>query len=168
MGAMLAIALGAAVVAAGCSTPPGTAAVVDGRTITHDYLEETRQDMEGFLTRADSATTLGALIAAPYFIDAADEHGVGASEAEARAAIEDALVSVGREDLSVGDGAVEIIRFTMAIQKIQALPDGAEILAETDARVLAAETQISPRYGELDPRTGRIVRDGLPWVVPQG
>ena len=163
MRAVVAAAVGfaaAAGVLTGCSSPPGAAAVVDGRVISESYLSDCHTELS---IGVDRSTLLSLLIAAPYFIDAAEANGVGVSEAEARTLIEDGLDS-GHE---VSAGTVEFIRSRMAIENIAGLPDGGQILDEVDRQVLALPMSINPRYGDIDRQTGRISITPLPWIVTE-
>lgn len=146
---------------AGCSVHPGAAAVVEGRTISQQYLDDTYGEIGN--PGLDKPTTLVLLIVAPSFIEAAAEQGVGVSEADARAAAEAGLAGRGSSDLS--DGTVEFFRFTLAMRNLQDLPDGAELVNEIAAEALSAEMDINPRYGDLDPQKAEIARAPLPWIV---
>lgn len=164
MRAVVATAVGVAAAVGlltGCSSPPGAAAVVDGRVISESYLDDSHTELSGI--GVDRSTLLSLLIAAPYFIDAAEANGVGVSEAEARTLIEDGLDD-GHE---VSAGTVEFIRFRMAIENIASLPDGGEILDDVDRQVLALPMSINPRYGDIDRQTGRIAITPLPWIVSE-
>lgn len=157
---LVAAALGV-VLATGCSAHPGVAASVDGRTISQAYLDATYGDIGH--ANLDKSTTLVLLIAAPYFIEAAAEHGVGVSEAEGLAAAEEGLA--GRGIVAISDGTVEFFRLQMALQNLQNVPGGAETIGEVETHVLALDMDINPRYGELDPTTGMISPASLPWIV---
>ena len=151
---VLAIAL-----SAGCTAHPGVAAVVDGRTITQDYLEDASADLQ-----KDPAWTLSLLVAAPYYIEVAEDNGVAVSTQEARTAFEEALADAGKAT-AISDGAVEVMRLVLATQAVSDLPHGAGILSETEARVLELDMEINPRYGDVDPATGEIARTTSPWIV---
>lgn len=150
-------------VTAGCSAHPGTAAVVDGRTIGQDYLEDASADLG-----QPPGTALSLLIAAPYFIAVAAEHGVGVTAADARAALEEAMAAQGDTTTTFGDGAVEVMQMALSAQALSLLPDGDRILSETDQVVLALDMDINPRYGEMDRTTGLVARAPLPWIVSSG
>ena len=150
------------VVGSGCSVHPGTAAVVEGRTISQDYLDDTYAEVEAL--GLDKSTTLALIIAAPYFIEAAAENGVGVTAGEARSLLEEGFAAQGTEP-TFSDGTVEFVRLRMALQNLQALPNGDELIAEVDAEVLALEMDINPRYGAMDRATGQITRGEVPWIV---
>jgi hypothetical protein len=143
----------------GCSVHPGAAAVVDGRTISQDYLEETAADLG-----MDPAQALLLLISAPSFVEAAEAHDVAISTADARAELE---AQVGGEMAAeLGAGAIEVMRMAMSAQALGELqPDGATIVEETGALALSLPMDINPRYGDVDPELGQVTQPDLPWIV---
>jgi hypothetical protein len=160
-GALAVVGAAVAALLAGCSVHPGTAALVDGRAISQQYLDDTYDEIGN--AGLDKATILVFLIVAPSFIEAAAEQGVGVSVSDARAAAEAGLA--GRGVSEVSDGTVEFFRLTLAVQNLQNVPGGADLVNEVAAEALSAEMDINPRYGDLDPVTAKIARPPLPWIV---
>jgi len=159
---LAAVAAVALVGTAGCSVHPGAAAVVDGRTITQEYTQNASEDLG-----LDVGRTLSLLIAAPYFIDAAEANGVPVSPEDARAAVEDMRTANGGDAKApIRAGAIEIMRLVLASQALSVLADGAQIQSDTNAHVLGLKMDINPRYGEMDLSSGLIARPPLPWIVP--
>ena len=157
----VAVAAVALVATAGCSVHPGAAAVVDGRTITQEYTQDASEDLG-----LDAGRTLSLLIAAPYYVEMAENSGVGVSADDARTAVHDGLLGEGTDpDVQLGDGAIEIVRLVLADQAVSPLPDGAQIRADTDARISGLDMDINPRYGEMDPASGLIGQVPRPWIV---
>ena len=157
-----AVAAVALVATAGCSVHPGAAAVVDGRTITQEYTQDASEDLG-----LDAGRTLSLLIAAPYFIDAAEANGVPVSPEDARAAVQDMRTANGGDAKApIRAGAIEIMRLVLASQALSGLADGAQIQSDTNAHVLGLKMDINPRYGEMDLSSGLIARPPLPWIVP--
>jgi hypothetical protein len=160
------IALVVAMTIGGCSVSPGAAAVVDGRRISQAQLEDAHADFSTIAPEAQPAQVLVAMIVAPLFIDAAVENGVGVSSQEARTFIEQNATAAGVDPATeFGDGIVQIVRFTMAAQRLQTLGNGTEILNEVAASVEDMDIDVNPRYGELDTSTGSIVPLAQPWIV---
>lgn len=159
-----AAALGALVLA-GCGVQPGVAAQVADRVITQDELERTREDLSQFVQGADAGAVLVAMVVGPLFVDAAADAGVGVSRDAARTVIAETTAASGAPAPEVGEGVVEVIRFTMAVQNLQALPDGAEILAEVDESIGGLDIDVNPRYGQFDALAGAITPEAEPWIV---
>lgn len=158
---LAAVAAVALVATAGCSVHPGAAAVVDGRTITQEYTQNASDDLG-----LDAGRTLSLLIAAPYYVEMAENNGVGVSADDARTAVHDGLLGEGADpNVQLGDGAIEIVRLVLADQAVSPLPDGAQIRADTDARISGLDMDINPRYGEMDPASGLIGQVPRPWIV---
>lgn len=157
-GAPTVVGVALAALLAGCSAHPGTAAIVDGRTISQADLDEAYDEANAQGIEVDKPTMLVLLIAAPYFIEAASENDVGVSAGEALAAAETLT-----ED--PGDGFIEFVRVELALENLQNLPDGDEVITEIDEYVRDLEMDINPRYGELNPETAEIARAPLPWIV---
>ena len=158
--------LGVALVLTGCAANPGTAAVAGDRTISQASLVRTQQDLGVIIEAPDASAVLIALVVAPVFIEAAAEHGVGVSVEDARGLIAQNAAAAGIDPVpEFGEGAVQVVRFTMAAQNIQGLADGADVLRAIDADVAALDVDINPRYGGLNVDTQRIEPLTLPWIV---
>ena len=165
--AALAVVLGAAVLA-GCAGQPGAAAIVDGRVISQDELAQAREDLASLFPEADAAGVLSYLIVGPFFLDEASERGVGVSRDDARALLKQELEASGADTTAeFGDDALDVIRFTMAVQSLGALPEGEEALGEAEEALMGADIEVNPRYGTFDPQTG-IQRPSYPWLTPAG
>ncbi|HEY3436046.1 MAG TPA: hypothetical protein VGK35_00040 [Actinotalea sp.] len=173
-----ALVLVGAALLGGCSARPGVAAVVGDRTISQSELETAQKDLLTVVAKADASNVLSALVAAPFFIDAAAENGVGVSADEARAAIEkeqvSAQASAGSDagapatvvtPVPLGDDAVQIIQFSMALDKIRTLSDADTIITGVTDKIAATHLDVNPRYGQMDPGTGSITPLALPWIV---
>ena len=157
-----AVAAVALVATTGCSVHPGAAAVVDGRTITQEYTQDASEDLG-----LDAGTTLSLLIDAPYYVEMAENNGVGVSPDDVRTAVHDGLLGEGTDpNVQLGDGATEIVQLVLADKAVNALPDGARIRADTNARISGLDMDINPRYGERDPASSLIRLPPLPWIVP--
>lgn len=152
----------------GCAQGPGNAAVVDGRVISEREVQRTAADLRQLLPNPLGASdVLVALVVGPYFVDAAAENGVGVSDDQARSLAGQIATGQGREvgDLELGQGTLDLLKFTLATERLQQLPDGGEVLRTVEDEVFSADIDVSPRYGELS-ETGQIVRPELPWMAP--
>lgn len=159
---------GAAVATAlvgGCSVQPGTAMQADGRTVSQAEVSTAAEQLSLVLVGAEPTTVLVALIAAPYFIDAAEENGVGVSTTQARQRMDEVAGGAGATDLpDWSEESVDVVRFSLSAQALQTLPDGAEVIATVAEEVLDADVVVNPRYGEFSQETGAIEPLDLPWI----
>lgn len=161
-----ALLVAGAVLLAGCAQAPGTAAVVDGRVVSEREVQRTTADLRALLPNPlDGSAVLVALIVGPYFVDAAAENGVGVSDDQARALAGQIAAGQGREvgDLDLGQGTLDLLKFTLASERLAQLPEGQEVLRAVEDEVFAADIDVSPRYGDLG-ETGQLVRPELPWM----
>jgi hypothetical protein len=158
-GAALA-AVGLAVGLAGCSVHPGAAAVVDGRTISEDYVADAADDLGLGVQQA-----LSLIIAAPYYLAAAEASGVAATAEEAHAAAEAGEFAGVDSEAELSDGAVEIIQLAVTAQSLSELDEGSELMREANAVVVGLDMDINPRYGSMNPENGLVSLVDLPWIV---
>lgn len=163
-----AVALAAgALLLAGCSQVPGTAAVVDGRTITEGTLQQATDDLGQLVPQGiPTQQVLINLIAAPYLLEAAAEAGAGVSEAEAVQLAEQLAAQAGLDEVpELGDGALDVLRATLAQQKLSQSADPAGAFASFEEDLAAADVVLSPRYGTFDlTAPGGIVAPDRPWI----
>jgi hypothetical protein len=162
-----ALALGVALLTAGCGTTEANrAAVVDGRVISETTVQETMTQLNAMqpplfqqaLTPTDTLTTL---LRAPIAIDYLDGKGYIASESVAR----QAAAERGVDD--PGEGTLDVIRFATAISEANA--EGAfgdtENLELSEA-LRQQDVEVNPRYGEFDPDTVAVTVTMPSWVTP--
>lgn len=159
--------VGVAGLLGGCSVSPGDAAVVGDRHISQAYVEQATTQLAPLLSNPEPASVLSVLVVAPSFIDAAAEHGVGASSDEARTLLEESAASAGLDPVpAFGEAALEVALFSLALQNLQGLPDGDAVVAEVQAATAALDVDVNPRYGTLDTATGQISATTPDWIVP--
>jgi len=162
----VALAVGAALLT-GCAQAPGTAAVVDGRTITEGTLQRATSEL-GTLVPSGIPTqqVLINLIAAPFLLDRATDAGAGVSEAEARQLADELAAQAGlAETPDLGEGSLTVLRATLAQQKLAQRPDAGEVFAAFAEDLAAADVDLSPRYGSFDlTAPGGIVAPERPWI----
>lgn len=165
---MAALAVGAALVLAGCGGPagPDRAAVADGRVITETSLQTAMSEinsmdpalLQGKLTPTGALT---ALVQAPVVLTYLDGLGVTVSDSVAR---QDAQK---RGVADPGDSTIEIIRFASTISTAQ---DNGK-LTDADAAALTQKLQtmkidVNPRYGTFNQKTASIELTSPGWVTP--
>lgn len=162
-----ALAVGAALVLAGCGGPagPDRAAVVEGRVITEKAVQSAMSQvnsMEPALLQ-DKLTptgTLTALVQAPVVLSYLDGLGVKVSESVVMADANKRGVS------DPSDSTLEILKFAAAIGLAQ--DEGK--LTDADAQALTQELQslsidVNPRYGTFNPQTAAVELTQPSWLT---
>jgi hypothetical protein len=163
-----ALAVGAALVLAGCGGPagPDRAAVVDGQVITEKAVQSAMSQVNsmkpGLLQDKLTPTgTLTALVQAPVVLSYLDGLGVKVSESVAMADANKRGVS------DPSDSTLEILKFAAAI----GLAQNEGKLTDADAQALTQKLQglsidVNPRYGTFNPQTAAIELTQPGWVTP--
>lgn len=165
-----AIAAGAligALVLAGCAPAPGTAAVVDGETITTAEVDEVLADLAPVLATASATNVLSLLIISPDFLAAAESGGFGVTEDEGRAYIVANGLVTEEEAAALSAGALEIVRFAVMQGSIATEAEVA-VLDEAALALQGAEVELNPRYGTWDSEALTATALDTPWIVPGG
>lgn len=150
---------------AGCSAVPGTAAVVDGRTISQSELVTATDQLANVLNGADASTVLLALVLAPDVLAAAAEQGAAISADTAVETMDSIVEQTGGPETEWSDASVLVVRMILAGQTVQGLPGGPEALTAAEEEALSGDVTVNPRYGTLDPEQRRIVPRELPWIT---
>ena len=164
-----ALAVGAALVAAGCSGPagPDRAAVVDGHVISETSMQAGMAEVNAMdpqlLQAALTPTgTVTALVQAPVVLTYLDGLGVRVSDSVARKA------AAQRGIADPSDSTLEIIKLAMAISSAQT--DG-KLTAEDQASLVeqlkSLKVDVNPRYGSYDPNTASVQLTTPGWVTLQ-
>lgn len=147
----------------GCAAQPGTAAVVDGRAVSQDDLNRTVAELAPLLGEAVPRDVLVSLMAAPLYIEAAEESGVGVSTVEIRDQLDQVALQVGTETEDWSDSTVELVRSSFAAQNLQG--EDPEAFAAVTEELLEADITVNPRYGRFDLEARQIVPITAPWIV---
>ena len=163
-----ALAVGAALVLAGCGGPagPDRAAVVDGRVITETAVQSAMSEVNSMnpALLQDKLTptgTLTALVQAPVVLDFLSGLGVKVSESVAMADANKRGVS------NPSDSTLEILKYASAI----GLAQNEGKLTDADAQALTQKLQglsidVNPRYGTFNPKTAAVELTQPGWVKP--
>jgi hypothetical protein len=163
-----ALAVGAALVLAGCAGPagPNRAAVVDGEVITETSLQTAQSEVNSMnpallQAKLTPTGTLTALVQAPVVLTYLDGLGVRVSDSVAT------LDAQKRGVANPADSTLEIIKLASAISTAQG--DGK--LTDADAQALTKQLQslkidVNPRYGTFNPQTASIELTTPGWVTP--
>ena len=164
-----ALAVGAALVLAGCGGPagPDRAAVVDGRVISETAVQSAMSEINSMnpALLQDKLTptgTLTALVQAPVVLSYLGDLGVKVSESVATADAQKRGVG------NPSDSTLEILKFASAIGTAQ--NEGK--LTDSDGQALTQQLQslsidVNPRYGTFNPQTAAVELTTPAWVTPQ-
>ncbi len=160
---VFAAALVATLLLGGCAMRAGHAAIVDGEPITEQLLAETVADVAA-ISEAPPRNVLQALIVNEFWLQAAGEAGLGASEQEGRVLLDELVVESGGEPgREYSPGLVAIARVLVAQRKAAEAGQELELMLAVAARLGEAEIEVSPRYGTW---SGDVVAPVLPaWLV---
>ena len=150
-----------------CAGRPGTAAVVEGTTISQSELETAQQEIVALIPGVSASAILGNLIGTPIFVQVAQDNGVGVSIDDAKALLAAKAAEVGLPtDHDYGTGAIDIARVSIAVDNLSQLADGEAILAEAQAAIGGQEITVNPRYGTFDPASAQLLTVSDPdWIV---
>lgn len=162
--AIVAIVLAAALTLGGCTSHPGAAAVVDGRTISTSTVDRATRELNELFT-VDPRGVLTMLIVAPVYLDEASGLGIGKSREEARDYLAD-VAQVNDLDLdldTVSDATLDILAFDMAVQEMRLLIDTEDLGERLRSRIDALDVEVNPRFGSFE---GSVVSATTPeWIV---
>lgn len=140
-----ALALGAALVTAGCgTTEAGRAATVDGRVITENEVQVAQAQINKTFPGANLTgdQVLGRLIGAPVYLDEIAQQGAPVSESLARTAYQQQDTYDGE---APADETLEVLRAQLAIQQLA--QSGASVPTEALTKL---KVDVNPRYGAFD------------------
>jgi len=161
-----ALAVGAALVVAGCAGPagPDRAAVVDGKVITETALQAAMSEVNAMnpqlLQQQLTPTgTLTALVQAPVVLSYLDGLGVRVSDSVATQDAQDRGIA------DPADSTLEVIRLASAISTAQTdgkLTDAAA--ATLTEQLQALNIDVNPRYGTFNPQTASVELTTPGWV----
>ena len=162
-----ALAVGAALVLAGCGGPagPDRAAVVDGQVIPETAVQSAMSEinsMDPALLQAKLTPTgtLTALVQAPVVLGYLGDLGVKVSDSVAKADAQKRGVA------NPSDSTIEILKFAAAIGLAQ--DEGK--LTDADAQALTQKLQglsidVNPRYGTFNQQTASVELTTPAWLT---
>lgn len=164
---LAALAVGAALVVAGCSgAGPDRAAIVDGQVISETAMQTAMaqvnaMDPQLLTAKLTPTSTLNALIQAPVILTYLDERGVRVSDS---VATQDAAK---RGIADPADSTLAIVKLASALSTAQT--DGSftqDDVATLTQKLQALEVEANPRYGTYDPQTAQVQLTSPGWVTP--
>lgn len=158
---ILAAAAAVALTVGACSpAEAGAAAVVGGRRVTNDQLQ---QALDGLRAgNPDFAQVQGLdrlvlfdLLAEPILTKAAKDAGLGVSPSEAQAALP--------KTPGANENALAALQAQIALNKLTQGQKG-EVLAGVSSALTKAGVKVSPRFGRFDAKTLSIVNAAPNWL----
>lgn len=159
-------------VLAGCAdgARPGTAAVVDGRTIPASEVSDAMSQLAPLFNGATPQLILQVLVDEPTLTKLAADKGAGINDGEATQFLAKSFQSAGiAAPAHYSAGAMSIARYQLAANNVQGLSDSASAVAELQKRLAALKVTVNPRYGTFDPtQAGVAAPTASPWIVVQG
>lgn len=162
---LAASALLAAGLLSGCVGQPGTAAIVDGERITVEQVDEAMALGPFFQDQLTPSNALATLIESRAAITVAAEHGVGVSQDEAAAFLDEIGAEFIAQDGDYTDPVLDIVRMSVISQELGQAPNGQAIVEEIGEYMLeTADIEFNPRYGEWDSDQGGLVDGFSDWI----
>jgi hypothetical protein len=152
---------------AGCSTRPGAAAVVDGRTIRTSDLVAVVADLKPALGDVSAAQVLNILIEEPMLVQLAADHGQGVSAADAKSTL-DAFFTSAKVTPPAGYSAatLQVGLHQAANAKLRADTTDTTLSQDYTDRLAKLAVTVNPRFGTWD--QGQLGAAAAPsWVVAQ-
>ena len=158
-------------VLAGCAegARPGTAAVVDGRTIPATEVSDAMSQLGPLFNGATPQLILQVLIDEPTLTQLAADKGVGTNDGEATQFLAQSFQSAGiATPAHYTAGAMSIARYQVAANNVQGLADSATAVADLQKRLAVLKVTVNPRYGTFDPTAAGVAAPtAAPWIVTQ-
>lgn len=153
---------GLAAALTGCSSQqPGAAAIVDGRTISSSEVRDVLTELTPYFQGATTPNVLSVLIQEPVVVQVAADQGVGVSDEDAQALLDQSVESSGgKAGTHFSDASLDVARYSVAYQNLQTKGDAA--LAEVQKRLEEQKVTVNPRFGHLD-ESDVQVSDPVPW-----
>lgn len=139
----------AALALAGCSARPGTAAVVDGRSISESELSDAVEDLTALLgAPAGTTPVLERLIKEPVAVEVGSEIGISVTDDQVHDFLDGIAEQEGRQPpASYSSGATTVGRFIMITSAAPQDETGAQLLQEIETRSAELDVELNPRYG---------------------
>jgi hypothetical protein len=160
-----ALALGAALVTAGCGTSTADkAAVVDGTVIRETDLQAAMSEINGMdpallQEQLTPSGTLTALVQAPVVLDYLEGKGIVVSDSVA------SKEAAARGVQEPSETTLQIIKLASAISAAQQSGQFAEADAQALSEQLRSQdVEVNPRYGAFNPDTASVQLGQPSWV----
>ncbi|WP_456787937.1 hypothetical protein [Cellulomonas sp. P5_C5] len=155
----------------GCTGQPGAAAVVDGTAIPTADVEAALTELSPYYSGATTTNLLAILVQEPTVVDLAEEKGVGVSDEDAQALLDQVVQQkVEGGTATFTEPSLAVARYSIAYTNLEGLPDAAEMGEEIDARLRDLDIEVNPRFASLEDGFQVAEPAPFPWIVapPEG
>ena len=143
-----------------CSGQPGAAAVVDGRTISVEDVQNGTRELAPFYQGVTPSAVLTVLVEEPTVTAFASAHGVGVSDQQARDALAGlSSVSVKGSDSTFTAPSVAVERYLLAQAAVQALADAQTSVPALQKQIADLHVDVSTRFGTV--ASGNAIVDAV-------
>lgn len=151
----------------GCSSRPGAAAIVDGRTITTSDVVAVVDDLKPALGSVSATQVLNILIEEPMLVQLAADHGQGVSSADAKATLDGFFTAAKlTPPATFSPATMEVGLHQAANAKLAADTSDTTLGQDYTTRLAKLQVTVNPRFGTWD--QGQLGAAAAPsWVVAQ-
>lgn len=133
---------------AGCGPAPGAAATVDGEVISDSDAAIVAEELSPYLqSQLSLSQAVYALVTAPVYVEVASEAGLGVSEEQAEATLQQLAAQAGIEDPEFSAPTLLAARSVMSSSAMEGAENAADLFAEATTAVDELDVSLSPRYG---------------------
>lgn len=155
---------------AGCATgqAPGVAATVNGEQITQGTLDDAMALAPFYANPVQPTAMLSNLIQAPVVISVAQSAGIGVSDADAGAFLDELQAQAIQVDGQYTDAVLDLVRVNEISGKVQTQPNADELLVELTTAIAEANVVVNPRYGTWDSDQLGAVFTPPAWITTAG
>lgn len=166
---LAAAVLAAAALLAGCTTPSGgTAAIVNGQTVTVAELDDA-MTLAPYLSRPIApGELLVSLVQAREILQGAAEHGVAVSTHQAEELLDQMGASTLRVDGEYPAAVIDITKVQLVAQEIEASGDAETIFTDINERLTNADIELNPRYRAWQGGDAAANGGFSPWIESRG
>lgn len=161
--AAAAVVLAMAAVTAGCSSDPGTAAVVDGHEISTAELDRVADELGPYLKDASPRAILTAILQSEAWLAVARSHDIEVTDDQGREFLDKLSEGSGADPVEWSHESLVIARVQVASTDLTSATD--DLQGEFTAAVADLDVTVNPRYGQYDAETGAVGAADLPWIV---
>lgn len=147
-----------------CSADVGAAAVVDGQRIEVATVQDAMIDLASISQGLTQADLLGVLVLEPAWTAVGAEFGVGFTDQEVIAYLDEIVAQSGLEPMEFSPGAIDLLRTELINQTLGNSPVAQEAYAKVSERLQNSEIETNPRFGDFSLENG-LVPSVPSWIV---